>query len=73
MTNKIVLTDWPKWKYIEANYRGVKTEKLLKIRESVFHGMMCDHSEIAGGYVITYRLEAIEEELKFRNVVLRPR
>jgi hypothetical protein len=28
--NKIILTDWPKLKYIEANYRGLETEHLQK-------------------------------------------
>ena len=69
---KIILTDWPKTKYIEAHLRGVETKKLQEINQDMFHFMMGSHSEIAGGYCITYYAEKIEAELKFRREALHP-
>jgi hypothetical protein len=70
MKNKIILTDWPKPRHIEAHYRGVETEKLVKIREQLFHTMMMDYVEEAGGYTILYNNRAIERELSYRNTYL---
>ncbi len=68
--SKIILTDWPKFETIEAHYRGVETRKLLKAHSFCFHGMMCCDSEQAGGYTIVYYPDAIEKELKFRNIAI---
>jgi hypothetical protein len=68
---QIILTDWPKPKSIEANYRGVETEKLLSLRLSMFHTMMSTTSEVTCGYVIYFRDDKVEEELKFRKVPLQ--
>lgn len=65
---KIILTDWPKVERINANLRGVTTEKLLEIRDQMFHLMMGTHAEEAGGYVIFYDCEKLDDELKFRGV-----
>lgn len=65
---KIILTDYPKVKHIEANYRGMETERLLELRESMFRMMMGYWFEEGGGYVMNIDREEIEEELKFRNV-----
>lgn len=71
-SGKIILTDWPKTKCINANMRGVETETLQKINIEMFHFMMCSHDEEAGGYIIRYDHRAVEEELKFRKVALHP-
>lgn len=65
---KIILTDYPKVKHIEANYRGMETERLLELRESMFRMMMGYWFEEGGGYVMNIDRKEIEEELKFRNV-----
>jgi len=65
---KIILTDWPKPKLIEAHLRGVETEELIEKFKEMYHLMMGFTCEEAGGYVIEYTPEGIKEELKFRNV-----
>jgi len=66
---KIVLTDWPKYKHTEANYRGMETPELLKLLDTMFHLMMCNwSSEAVGGWIVNYKPERIREELKFRKV-----
>jgi hypothetical protein len=65
---KIILTDWPKPKLIEAHLRGVETEELIEKLKWMYHFMMCFTTDRAGGYVIEYTPEGIKEELKFRNV-----
>lgn len=68
-SSKIVLTDWPKYKHIRANCRGMETPELLKILDSIFHMMMCSwSSEAVGGWIVEYYPEDIKEELKFRKV-----
>lgn len=68
-SNKIVLTDWPKYKYIEANYRGMETPELLDMLDKLFHFMIpCWSNEVVGGWIVGYNLEGIREELKFRKV-----
>lgn len=65
----IVLTDYPKLKQIDANYRGMETEKLLEVRKTMFHSMMCSWSEEpVGGWVVNYDPKEIEKELDFRKV-----
>jgi hypothetical protein len=66
---KIILTDWPKVKHIEANYRGVETEYLVKIHKDMFHLMMTFHAETAGGYGIEYGYKEVAAELNFRKAV----
>ena len=67
MKMKIILTDYPKAKHIEANYRGVETEELVKIKDRMFHCMMmCEFIE-AGGYIIRYDSNGVEAELKWRR------
>ncbi len=68
MKDKIILTDWPKPKHIEAHYRGVETETLLKWLRYLYHGMMVSGSEEAGGYSIHYDDKGVTNELGFRNV-----
>ncbi len=65
----IVLTDWPKFKHMDANYRGMETERLLKLRDELFH-LMLDVAEQAGGWVVHIDPKGIDEELKFRGVEL---
>jgi hypothetical protein len=69
---KIILTDWPKLKYIEANYRGLETEHLQKLNQQMFHLMMCGLTDEAGGYAIGYNYKEVEKELKFRKASLHP-
>jgi hypothetical protein len=64
---KIILTDWPKLETINANLRGIETEKLLQILDQTEHLMMDYETEEAGGYRILYHTKKIEEELKFRK------
>lgn len=64
---KIILTDWPKSKWIEANYRGVETEELLRKHKDMFHTMMGDTVEVSGGYVIRFDSDKVRKELKFRG------
>ena len=71
-SGKIILTDCPKTKNIDANLRGVETEILQKINIEMFHSMMCSHDEEAGGYIICYDYKAVGEELKFRKAALHP-
>ena len=65
---KIILTDWPKLKYIEANLRGVETERLVELYWENFHLMMSGHTEEAGGYAINFDSREIVKELEFRKV-----
>jgi hypothetical protein len=65
---KITLTDYPKRESIEANYRGCKTGELLRIHSQIFHLMMTDYTELAGGYVIRYKTKGIEAELDWRKI-----
>ena len=69
----IILTDWPKFKTIPANMRGITTERLLDIRNQLFHSMMDETSETVGGYHIFCSAKAIEKELKFRKVAFDQR
>jgi hypothetical protein len=69
LDSQIILTDWPKAKWIEANYRGMETEDLLKYRSRIYHLMMMDDSETAGGWVVNINLKGIIEELKFRKAL----
>lgn len=72
MKEKIILTDWPKEKPIEANYRGVSTERLVDIHKSLYHSMMMschERGEDTGGYSILYGYKGVMEELRFRNAV----
>lgn len=64
---KIILTDWPKTKSIEAHYRGCETDHLHKMHEQMFHLMMGAVSDSEGGYVITYYQEGVMKELEFRK------
>jgi hypothetical protein len=73
MTQQIVLTDWPKTKHLDANYRGVETEKLLKWRDELFHLMMVSGAEEAGGYTVHYEPKGIDEELAFRKALPKDR
>jgi hypothetical protein len=66
---KIILTDWPKMKHMEANYRGMETEDLLKYRSRIYHLMMMDDSETAGGWVVNINIEGVVDELKFRKAL----
>lgn len=63
----IILTDWPKTKYLEAHYRGLDTERLLRLKENMFHTMMTCVSEEAGGYAIHYEADGVDKELKIRK------
>lgn len=36
----VVLTDYPKTKNIEANMRGVQTDKLIAMRKQLFHTLV---------------------------------
>lgn len=65
----IILTDYPKWKHIDANYRGLTTEHLQKLKKEMFHMMMISVNDEAGGYVINYDADKVEEELKFRGLL----
>lgn len=68
--SKIIITDWGdhQLKHVDANYRGMETKDLLKIRDTMFHLMMCVWSEEpVGGWVVTYDPKKIEEELRFRK------
>jgi len=67
--NKIVLTDWPKFRYTKANYRGMETERLLELRKSLYHTMMNGTAEQAGGWVVNIDLDGIIEELTFRKAL----
>jgi hypothetical protein len=66
---KIILTDWPKFKYMDANYRGIETEELLDLRKELFHTMMCSTAETAGGWVVSISYEGINDELRFRKAL----
>jgi hypothetical protein len=66
---KITLTDWPKYKHVQANYRGMENEELLEMRMTIFHLMMCGwSSEPVGGWIVNYEVKGIEEELIFRRI-----
>lgn len=67
MTKRIILTDYPKTKHIEAHYRGVETKKLVKWLKQLFHTMMVYSSEEAAGYVISYNYKDIQAELDYRG------
>ena len=67
---KIVLTDYPKTKRIEANYRGIETDVLVEMRKKMFHIMMEWTVEVHGGYAIMFEGKGIERELNYRNVEL---
>ena len=68
-SSKIILTDWPKYKHVEANYRGMETEELLKLLDKIFHFMMCGWSSgPVGGWVVNYETKGIREELAFRKI-----
>lgn len=64
----IILTDYPKMKHIDANLRGVSTERLLALDRKLSHTMMLSHDEECGGYIICFDYKAIKEELRFRGV-----
>lgn len=66
----ISLTDYPKTKEIEANYRGITTRELLRLRHQLFQTMMMYWSEQAAGYTVVYIDKGIEQELNYRNVQL---
>jgi hypothetical protein len=71
--SSIVITDWgdTQLKHVNANYRGMETEKLVELRKTIFHLMMCSWSEgPIGGWVVNYDPEKIEEELLWRKVKL---
>ena len=63
----ITLTDWPKTKQIEANYRGMETDELFDKWKNCFHLMMPFDSELANGWHIVAGADKMEEELKFRK------
>ena len=63
----IILTDWPKYKRIEANYRGMETEQLFRKLSEAFHLMMPIESDEGGGYSIFFTEEGIKKELEFRK------
>lgn len=68
--SKIVLTDYPKVRHIDANYRGMETEELLKLLDTMFHLMMpCwTVGEVVGGWSIRCDPEGVRKELEFRKV-----
>jgi hypothetical protein len=66
--DKIILTDCPKLKDIEANYRGVGTQKLIQWHNDLALFMMVSGTEQACGYNIHYDFQAVRRELNFRNV-----
>jgi hypothetical protein len=68
MKSKITLTDYPQLKTIEANYRGVETEKLINWHKHLRLFMMTFGGEQACGYNIVYDFQAVRRELNFRNV-----
>lgn len=70
---KIIVTDYGdnKRRYIQANYRGMETEELQKLRKTMFSLMMCVWDiGVVGGWVIGCTPEEIEKELKFRGIEL---
>jgi len=65
---KIVLTDWPKLRDIEAHYRGVETQELFRKLDESFHLMMPGaYPDHGGGYLIFFEPEEIKKELEFRK------
>ena len=64
----IILTDYPKLKTINANLRGIPTERLVEVYKQLFHTMTDVWTETAAGYLIEYNSTQIEKELKYRKV-----
>lgn len=48
----------------------MQTQALLDLHKQMFHTMMCTHIETVGGYAMLFDSQAIELELKDRNVPL---
>jgi hypothetical protein len=68
----IVLTDYPKTKFIKAHARGMSTEHLLEIRQKMFHTMMPCISQECFGCIATITVSDIMDELDFRGVEWKP-
>ena len=69
MTNKIILTDYPKLKGITANVRGMETERLVEIHKELFHTMMTATTETAGGYAVHIEYLDVGKELAYRKAI----
>lgn len=67
-STEIILTDWAKKRYIEANYRGVETDELFRKLDEAFHLMVPYLSgDLGGGYIIFFTEEGVKKELEFRK------
>ena len=69
--SSIVVTDWGDThrKHINANYRGVETDELIKIHKQISHLMICGHTEVAGGYAIYFDYRGVQKELEYRKAL----
>jgi hypothetical protein len=67
----IILTDsvnYPKPKFLEANYALMRTEELQRIDKWMFHLMMCYYDyPVSGGCVIYAERNTTREELRKRG------
>jgi hypothetical protein len=67
----IILTDsvnYPKPKFLEANYATMRTDELQRIDKWMFHLMMCSYDyPVYGGWAIYAECNATREELRKRG------